>query len=109
MGFQPGNKLSKGRPKGALNRSTEEMKLSIARATNKALSNLPSVMDKLIKDDPKAAMDLAIKLLEFNLPKLSRTEMRAEIEQKIHQITIQVNNAGTNRHTNNDNISEHIG
>ncbi len=32
MGFQPGNKLSKGRPKGAINRSTEMMKLSIARA-----------------------------------------------------------------------------
>ena len=35
--------------------------------------------------------------------------MRAEIEQKIQQVTIQVNNAGTNRHTNNDNLSEHIG
>jgi hypothetical protein len=98
MGFQPGNKLSKGRPKGALNRSTEEMKLSIARATNRALNNLPAVMDKLIKEDPKAAMELAIKLLEFNLPKLSRTEMKAEIEQKIQQISVNIQDGIANKH-----------
>lgn len=101
MGFQPGNKLSKGRPKGALNRSTEEMKLSIARATNRALNNLPAVMDKLIKEDPKAAMELAIKLLEFNLPKLSRTEMKAEIEQKIQQISVNIQDGIANQHIKN--------
>jgi hypothetical protein len=90
MPFTKGHKLAKGRPVGALNRSTEEMKLTIARATNKALNNLPAVMDKLMIDDPKAAMDLALKLLEFNLPKLSRTEMKAEIEQKIHQIAVNI-------------------
>jgi hypothetical protein len=109
MPFTKGHKLAKGRPVGALNRSTEQMKLTLARATNRVMDELPAIMDKLIKEDPKAAVDLSIKLLEFNLPKLSRTEMRAEIEQKIQQVTIQVNNAGTNRHTNNDNISEHIG
>lgn len=109
MPFQPGHKLAKGRPKGALNRSTEEMKLTIARVTNKALGNMPAIMDKLIVDDPKAAMDLALKLLEFNLPKLSRTEMKAEIEQKIQQISIQINNANISKHTNNSNISEPTG
>jgi hypothetical protein len=56
-------------------------------------------MDKLMKEDPKAAVDLSIKLLEFNLPKLSRTEMRAEIEQKIHQIAVNITqskDAGSN-------------
>ena len=109
MPFQPGHKLAKGRPKGALNRSTEEMKLSIARVTNRALNNLPAVMDKLIKEDPKAAMDLAIKLLEFNLPKLSRTEMKAEIEQRVQQVSIQIANANTSQHKHNDNISEFVG
>jgi hypothetical protein len=100
MPFKPGHKLAKGRPKGALNRSTEEMKLTIARATNKALNNLPTVMDKLMVDDPKGAMDLALKLLEFNLPKLSRTEMRAEIEQKIQQVAVNItqNNARVDKH-----------
>jgi hypothetical protein len=99
MPFQKGHKLAKGRPMGALNRSTEQMKLNIARATNRVLDDLPTIMEKLIKEDPKAAVDLSIKLLEFNLPKLSRTEMRAEIEQKIHQIAVNITqskDAGSN-------------
>ncbi len=96
--FQPGHKLATGRPKGSINRSTEMMKLSVARATNKVLDELPTIMEEMIKKDPKSAVDLAIKLLEFNMPKLSRTEMRAEIEQRIQQISVNVNTKeiGTN-------------
>jgi len=99
MPFTKGHKLAKGRPVGALNRSTEQMKLSIARATNRVLDDLPTIMDKLMREDPRAAVDLSIKLLEFNLPKLSRTEMRAEIEQRIHQIAVNItqsNDANSN-------------
>jgi len=104
MPFQKGHKLAKGRPIGALNRSTEQMKLNIARATNRVLDDLPTIMEKLIKEDPKAAVDLSIKLLEFNLPKLSRTEMRAEIEQKIHQISVNIIRKDASQHRDNDNI-----
>lgn len=93
--FEKGHQLSKGRPKGAINRSTEMMKLSVARATNKVLDELPAIMEEMIKKDPKGAVDLAIKLLEFNMPKLSRTEMRAEIDQRIQQISINVNRTGS--------------
>jgi hypothetical protein len=94
--FEPGNKMSKGRPTGAINRSTEMMKLSVARATNKVLDELPKIMEEMIKKDPKGAVDLAIKLLEFNMPKLSRTEMRAEIDQRIQQVSININRTGSN-------------
>ena len=90
MAFQKGNKLSTGRPKGALNRSTEEMKLTIARATNNVLSTLSSDLEKIKKKDPEKAIELSLKLLEYTLPKLSRTEMRAEIDQRIHAITVNV-------------------
>lgn len=98
MPFKEGNQLSKGRPKGAINRSTEMMKLNVARATNAVLDDLPSIMKEMVKKDPKGAVDLAIKLLEFNMPKLSRTEMRAEIDQRIHQITVNINKSGSNEH-----------
>jgi hypothetical protein len=88
--FEKGNKLGKGRPPGKLNRSTEMMKLSVARATNVVLDELPRIMANMIKDNPKDAVDLALKLLEFNLPKLSRIEMKAQIEQKIQQISINI-------------------
>ncbi len=94
--FEPGNKMSKGRPVGAINRSTEMMKLSVARATNKVLDELPKIMEEMIKKDPKGAVDLAIKLLEFKMPKLSRTEMRAEIDQRIQQVSININRTGSN-------------
>ena len=93
--FEKGHKLAKGRPPGALNRSTEMMKLSVARATNKVLDELPVIMEEMIKKDPKSAVDLAIKLLEFNMPKLSRTEMKAEIEQRIQQISVNINKSGS--------------
>jgi hypothetical protein len=95
MGFQKGHKLAKGRPAGSMNRSTEQMKLSIARATNRVLDDMPVILDKLIKEDPKAAVDLAIKLMEFHIPKMSRVEMKAEIEAKIQQISVNINRTGS--------------
>ena len=92
MAFVKGDKRINrgGRPVGAVNRSTEMMRLSVARATNKVLDNLPAIMEDMMKHDPKGAVDLAIKLLEFNLPKQSRVEMKAEIEQKIQQINLNI-------------------
>ena len=98
MPFEPNHKLSKGRPKGAVNRSTEMMRLSVARATNKVLDNLPAIMEEMMKTDPKGAVDLAIKLLEFNLPKQSRVEMKAEIEQKIQQINLNILDGTQHQH-----------
>lgn len=88
--FEPGHKLATGRPKGAINRSTEMMKLSIARATNRVLDNLPAIMEDLMKKDPKGAVDIALKMLEFHLPKQSRVELKGEIEQRIQQISVNI-------------------
>jgi len=96
MPFKPGHSLSKGRPSGALNRSTEEMKLTIARAVNHTLNTISKDLEEIKKRDPEKAMDLALKLMEYALPKLSRTEMKAEIEQKIQQITINITKSGSN-------------
>jgi len=88
--FEPGHKLAKGRPKGAVNRSTEMMKLSIARATNRVLDELPKIMEEMVKKDPKGAVDIALKMLEFHMPKMSRVEMKAEVEQRIQQISVNI-------------------
>lgn len=88
--FETGHKLAKGRPKGALNRSTEMMKLTIARAIDNTLNTLSTDLEKIKKKDPERAIELALKLMEFALPKLSRTEMKAEIEQKIQAINVNI-------------------
>jgi hypothetical protein len=95
MAFQKGHKLATGRPKGAINRSTEMMKLTIARAVDNTLNTLSADLEKIRKDDPERAIELALKLMEFTLPKLSRTEMRAEIDQRIHSINVNINKSGS--------------
>ena len=96
MAFTKGHKLATGRPKGAINRSTEMMKLTIARAVDNTLNTLSADLEKIRKDDPERAIELALKLMEFTLPKLSRTEMRAEIDQRIHTISVNINKSGSN-------------
>ena len=96
MAFEKGHKLATGRPKGAINRSTEMMKLTIARAVDNTLNTLSADLEKIRKEDPERAIELALKLMEFTLPKLSRTEMRAEIDQRIHTISVNINKSGSN-------------
>lgn len=95
MAFQPGNKLSKGRPPGALNRSTEQMKLTIARAVNNTLDTITKDLEEMKKKDPEKAIDIALKLMEYTLPKLSRTEMKAEIDQRIQSINVNITKSGS--------------
>ena len=79
-----------GRPVGALNRSTEQMKINLARATNNTLNHLSEDLEKIRKKDPEKAIELALKLMEYTLTKLSRTEVKAEIEQRIQQISVHI-------------------
>ena len=91
------NRINKGgRPKGSLNRTTEMMRLSLARATNKVMDNLPKLMEDMMKKDPKGAVDLTLKMLEFHLPKQSRVELKAEVEQRIQQIQVNITQTGSN-------------
>ena len=97
--FEKGHTLSKGRPVGAVNRSTEQMKLTLARAANKTLDTISEDLEKIRKDNPEKAIDLALKLMEYVMPKLSRTELKAEIETKVQQISVNITRSGsTDRH-----------
>ena len=72
------------------------IKLSVARAVDNTLSTLTKDLEEIKKKDPQAAIELAFKLLEYTIPKLSRTEMKAEVEQRIQQITVNINQTGSN-------------
>lgn len=84
-----GNKL--GRPKGALNRSSEQAKLTIARIANYGLNNFKEDLDNIRKNDPLEAAKLSIRLLEYIVPKQKAVEVKGQIDQRIHQITVNVN------------------
>jgi hypothetical protein len=93
--FEKGNTLGKGRPIGALNRSTEQVKLTIARAANRALDTLSTDIERLKETNPEKALELSLKLLEYVAPKLKSIEMRAEIEARVQQISININRTGS--------------
>jgi len=102
MPFQKGDKnINKlGRPKGAINRTTEQAKLSIARIANYGLENFKEDLDKIREKDPIEAAKLSIRLLEYIVPKQKSVEMRAEIDQRIQQITVNINRSGSEESNN---------
>jgi hypothetical protein len=90
--FEKGNKLG-GRKPGALNRSTEEMKLTIARAVNNTLSTIQADLLEIKKKNPEKAMELAMKLMEYTMPKMKSIDINGtmEVNAKIQQISININ------------------
>ncbi len=95
MPFKKGNKLSTGRPRGAINRSTEMAKLTLARIADEGLDNLKKDLQKIRETDPVRAAELYLKILEYIIPKQQRVEVKGEIEQKIQQISININRSGS--------------
>jgi hypothetical protein len=90
--FEKGNKMSKGRPKGKLNRSTEMAKLTLARVADKGLNNINEDLEKIREKDPAQAAQIYLKLLEFVVPRLKAVDMRvdAEVTHKVEQIKVEI-------------------
>lgn len=95
MPFEKGNQLGKGRPAGQLNRSTEQAKLTIARLANRGLDNISEDLEKIRKQDPLEAAKLYLKLLEYIVPKKAQMELSGQIDQRIHQISVNINKSGS--------------
>ena len=99
MPFKKGDKNinRKGRPKGSTNRSSEMMKVNVARAANLGLDYLKEDYERLRKEDPRGALNLLMKLLEYNIPKLKSVDMNveAEVNAKIEEIVVNINRSGS--------------
>jgi hypothetical protein len=95
--FEKGHTLATGRPKGSLNRTTEMMRLNIARAVNNTLDTIQTDLAEIKKTNPEKAMELAMKLMEYSLPKLRSIDIQGsmEVNAKIQQISININRTGS--------------
>jgi hypothetical protein len=95
--FEKGHTLAKGRPPGALNRTTEQMRLTINRAVNNTLNTIQTDLEELKKTDPVKALELSMKLMEYAMPKMRSIDLKGsiEVEAKIQQISINVNRTGS--------------
>ena len=54
------------------------MREAMAKFVEGNFDNFQKWIDKVAKEDPAKASDLYLKAAEFNLPKLTRTELRAD-------------------------------
>ena len=85
MPFTPGdpNINRNGRPKGAANRITEELREAFAMLLENNLEQYEIWLMRIAEDDPARALDLAIKISERFVPMLSRQEITAKDGQDL--------------------------
>lgn len=83
---QSGNPL--GRPKGSSNSNARMIREKFNEVVENQLQNLDGWLLDIAKEDPKAALDMIVKLAEYCLPKLSRVQSEVEQIQDIPQFTI---------------------
>jgi hypothetical protein len=90
--FEKGHTLAKGRPPGALNRTTEMMRLTINRAVNNTLSTIQTDLEELKKTNPEKALELSMRLMEYCMPKMRSIDIKGtmEVNAKIQSINLNI-------------------
>ena len=67
-----------GRKKVAINKVTREVREVVARVSESTAPEIEQWLRVVANDDPGRALDLWLKMIEYHIPKLARTEMTGE-------------------------------
>lgn len=74
--FQPGESGNpNGRPKGAKNKKTQQIREAYQKLTEDNLDNMNLWLAQIAAEDPAKAMQLLLNLSEYIIPKLARQEL----------------------------------
>jgi hypothetical protein len=91
MGFESGNKLSNGRPKGSPNKFTDKVRANLSKLTDQKLCDLQDALEEVRADSPAKYVELYLKMLEYTMPKLRAIDTKIDAgEGTISKITIEV-------------------
>jgi hypothetical protein len=82
MSGKGGYREGAGRPKGVPNKTTTKTRDAVNLLIESKLERLSVLFDQVAAEDPKGALDILSKLMEYTTPKLARTETKLEIEDK---------------------------
>lgn len=69
----------KGRVKGIPNKVTRDVRAALAQFAEGNVEKLQAWLEAVAKKDPGKAAELYLRVLEYHIPKLSRTEVSGEI------------------------------
>lgn len=65
-----------GRPKGQPNKATTNAREAIALFVEGNVDRLNGWLDQIAEESPKDAFDAFMKVVEYNIPKLNRTDVQ---------------------------------
>lgn len=71
-----------GRPAGSPNRVTTEVREALSDLVADNVPRLQEWLDRVAKHNPKAALEIYVKLVEFVVPRLARHSLEASNEPK---------------------------
>ena len=75
MGAPKGHVKYGGRKKGTVNKATADVRSTIALIAERNVTQLERWMEAIAKDDPNKAADLFLRMIEYHIPKLQRSEL----------------------------------
>tara|TARA_R100001460_G_scaffold14769_1_gene32954 strand:+ start:3087 stop:3374 length:288 start_codon:yes stop_codon:yes gene_type:complete len=95
MPFEKGNQLA-GSRKGIPNKTTAEIRNAFQLLVEDNLDNMKVWLSDVAAEDPERALEIILKMSEYIVPKLSRTEVKADITDKSIVINLNRLNAKNN-------------
>ena len=95
MPFEKGNNLA-GSRKGIPNKTTAEIRNAFQLLIEDNLDNMKVWLSDVAQEDPERALEIILKMSEYIVPKLSRTEVKADITDKSIVINLNRLNAKDN-------------
>ena len=95
MPFEKGNQLA-GSRKGIPNKTTAEIINAFQMLVEDNLDNMKVWLSDVAQEDPERALEIILKMSEYIVPKLSRTEVKADITDKSIVINLNRLNAKNN-------------
>tara|TARA_R110000822_G_scaffold138119_2_gene275693 strand:- start:235 stop:522 length:288 start_codon:yes stop_codon:yes gene_type:complete len=95
MAFEKGNKLA-GNRKGIPNKTTQEIRDAFQLLIENNQDKLQLWLTETAMEEPARALEIILKMSEFIVPKLSRTDVKAEVTDKSIVINLKPINGNNN-------------
>jgi len=92
---QSGN--PKGRKKGSVNKTTEEIRLAFQALIESSLPDIQKWLKQVAKDNPEKALSIVERYSDFILPKLQRTELSGGEDKPLRKVVFDFGEPTTDR------------